>query len=168
MSALYGIPICRRNSHWCHRQRLWAMPLCSPVPCSEWLSRQPHGPLGLCSTWSGSLCTRAAAFLLALCSLDRDINRARSPQQFGQWKHTYCDATCARWGHGPKKPGKAGPVLKTQNESCLIISPEINSAKEDHKKIGISQCDGKIDMLDLEFKSSGFCRCQREQTLHGR
>ena len=54
------------------------MPLGLPYVL-KWLSGQPSGPVGLCCTWSGSLCTRAAVFLQAVCSLDKGYKQTNKP-----------------------------------------------------------------------------------------
>lgn len=70
--------LCKKCSHWCHEQRSCSVPL--GLPCVlKWLSRQPSGPVGLCCTWSGSLCTRAAVFLQAVCSLDKGYKQTNKP-----------------------------------------------------------------------------------------
>lgn len=63
------------------RERSWAMRRALPN-AQQWLSRQPHGPLGLWGSWSGSLGIGSAAFLQARCGPNRPrvMNRPRSPQ----------------------------------------------------------------------------------------
>lgn len=70
--------LCKKCSHWCHEQRSCSVPL--GLSCVlKWLSGQPSGPVGLCCTWSGSLCTRAAVFLQAVCSLDKGYKQTNKP-----------------------------------------------------------------------------------------
>ena len=55
-------------------------PLCpSACPMSWSGSGQPSGAVGLCCTWSGSLCARAAVFLQAVCSLDKGYKQTNKP-----------------------------------------------------------------------------------------
>ena len=49
-----------------------------------------------------------------------------------------------------KKAGKAHPVLKAQSESCLIVSWDYDSAKDDFRKIGISYYSEKSEILEMD------------------
>lgn len=70
--------LCKKCSHWCQKQRSPTAPLGLPYVL-KWLSGQPSGAVGLCCTWSGSLCARAAVFLQAVCSLDKGYKQTNKP-----------------------------------------------------------------------------------------
>lgn len=101
--------LCKKCSHWCHKQRAPLAP--RPPHVLKWLSGQPSGPVGLWCTWSGSLCTRAAVFLQAVCSLDKGYKQTNKPTAIWSMRTHLLGCTCARWSHRQKKVGKVHPVL---------------------------------------------------------